>query len=147
MELDGSESKWCLKVDAYKIFIYPLGEMSHIAMLHLNCRGLCLLKFLFEINLNQITINSLGKGATCSETARWLLGEKSSCLVIQLILSSKVRFWFVKGITLQQRNSRALTEGTFAALIAKEWNVLATETNTLLILNIDFAIENKTQTQ
>ena len=35
---------------------------------------------------------------------------KSSCLVIQLILSSKVSFWFTKRISLQQRNSRALTE-------------------------------------
>ena len=59
MELDGGESKWCVKVDAYEIFIYPLGEMSHIAMLHLNWRGFCLLKFLFEINFNQIAINSL----------------------------------------------------------------------------------------
>ena len=34
----------------------------------------------------------LRKGATCKETTRWLLGEKSSCLVIQLILSSQVRY-------------------------------------------------------
>ena len=32
---------------------------------------------------------------------------------------------------------------TFDALSAKEWNVMGTETNTLHILNIDFAIENK----
>ena len=32
---------------------------------------------------------------------------------------------------------------TFDALGAKEWNVMGTETNTLHILNIDLAIENK----
>ena len=34
---------------------------------------------------------------------------------------------------------------TFDALSAKEWNVMGTETNTLHILNIDFAIENTIQ--
>ena len=37
--------------------------------------------------------------------------KKSSCLVIQLILSSKVSFWFAEGITQQQRNSKAQTKG------------------------------------
>ena len=43
IDLDGSESRRCVKVDAYEILIYntdvsylPLSEMGHIAMLHLN---------------------------------------------------------------------------------------------------------------
>ena len=135
--------------------------MGHMAMLHLTEESL---KSLFEIHLNQITINSLvfrltgsttiasafalsGEGATCSETARWLLGEISSCLVIHLILSSKVRFWFTKGITLLKRTLEHWARGTFSALITKEQNVMVTETNTPLILSIAFAIENKTKTQ
>ena len=43
IELDGSESKCGVKVDAYEIFTYntdvsylPLSEMGHVAMLLLN---------------------------------------------------------------------------------------------------------------
>ena len=43
VEFDSSESKCCVNVDAYEIFIYntdvgylPLSEMSHVAMLHSN---------------------------------------------------------------------------------------------------------------
>ena len=40
----------------------------------------------------------------------------SLCLVIQLIISTKVSFWFAKEITLQQRKSRALTKGNHKML-------------------------------
>ena len=104
---------------------------DHMAMLLLKLGSFSPLKSLFEVNLIQMTKNLLvfrsvwparrsrrqplslqspRKGETCSETARWILGEKSSCLV-QLILSSKVSIWFTKGNSLQQRNSWALTEG------------------------------------
>ena len=71
----------------------------------------------------------------------------SSCLVIHLILSSKVRFWFTKGITLLKRTLEHWARGTFFPLITKEQNVMVTETNTPLILIIAFAIEKKTKTQ
>ena len=72
-----------------------------MAMLHLTEESL---KSLFEIHLNQITINSLVfrlTGSTTIASAFALSGERS--LVIHLILSSKVRFWFTKGITLLKR--------------------------------------------
>ena len=40
----------------------------------------------------------------------------SLCLVIQLIISTKVSFRFAKEITLQQRNSGALTKGNHKML-------------------------------
>ena len=49
--------------------------------------------------------------ANTKYSAQWLLGTKSLCLEIQLILSSKVSLWFAEGIIVQQRNSRALTKG------------------------------------
>ena len=83
---------------------------------------------LFEINLNQIIINLLVfrlTGSTTIASAFAISKERSnlqwncpmtsrrkkSCLVLQLTLSSKVSFWFAKGITAQQRNSRALSKG------------------------------------
>ena len=43
IDSDSSESKCCVKVDAYEIFIYntyvgylPVSEIGHVAMLHLN---------------------------------------------------------------------------------------------------------------
>ena len=112
-----------MKVDTYEIFIYnadisylPLSEMGDMAALRIS-----LLKSLFGIDLNQMTVNSLSflltgwaiiasAFAISEETAGCLLSEKSSCLVVQLILSSKVSFWFAERITLQQRNFRALTK-------------------------------------
>ena len=47
---------------------------------------------------------------------QWLLGEKSSCLLIHLILSSKVWLTNYKEISLQQWNSRALTGGNLRRL-------------------------------
>ena len=83
-----------MKVDAYEIFIYN-ADVSYLPSL-------------FEINLNQMTINSLVFRLTdwtkiasalaiseergnlhCPMTSR---KKRQSCLVIQLILSSKVRF-------------------------------------------------------
>ena len=32
IELDGDESKCCVKVDTFEILIYPLGEMGHMPM-------------------------------------------------------------------------------------------------------------------
>ena len=63
-----------------------------------------------------------------------LLGEKSSCLVIQLILSSKISFWFAK---------RALTKGN----VRRNKMLWQQKRTQLPILNIDFPIENKTQTR
>ena len=49
-----------------EMFIYsadvsylPLSEMGHMAMLHSNQGMFSLLKYLFEINLNQMTMNSI----------------------------------------------------------------------------------------
>ena len=43
IDSDSSESKCCVKVDAYEVFIYntnvgylPMSEIGHVAMLHLN---------------------------------------------------------------------------------------------------------------
>ena len=68
--------------------------------------------------------------------------------MIQLIIWSKVSFWFTKGISLQQRNSGALTEANLRRTSVR-WNkILWQQKRTQLpIFNIDFAKENKTQRQ
>ena len=55
-----------MKVSAYEIFLcstdvgyLSVSEMGHVAMLHSNERGFSRLKALFEIDLNQMTVNSL----------------------------------------------------------------------------------------
>ena len=63
--------------------------------------------------------------------------------MIQLILSSKVRFGLLWELLDSNETLEHRARGTFAALSVKEWNGMATETNTLPILNIDFAIETK----
>ena len=66
--------------------------------------------------------------------------------MMQLPFSSNVRFWFAKAITLQQRNSRALGEGNNRPSWCE--GMLRQQKRTRLpILNIDFALENKTQEQ
>ena len=80
------------------------------------------LKSLFEVNLNQI--NSLAfrlTGSTTTASVFAIFEERSNLQwdrpmtsrhkIIVPILSSKVNLWFVKGIIVQQRNSRALTKG------------------------------------
>ena len=61
--------------------------------------------------------------------------------MIQLIISSKVSFWFAKEITLQQRNSGALTKEIRYDMLCKQ------KRTQLPIITIDFAVENKTRRQ
>ena len=61
--------------------------------------------------------------------------------MIQLIISSKVSFWFAKEITLQQRNSGALTKEIRNNMLCKQ------KRTQLPIITIDFAVENKTRRQ
>ena len=67
-------------------------------------------------------------------------------------LSSKVSFCFGKGFTLRKRNSRALTKGNLSHfipshLVRRNKMLWQQERTQLSILNIDFSIENKTQTK
>ena len=61
--------------------------------------------------------------------------------MVQLIISSKVSFWFAKEITLQQRNSGALTKEIRNNMLCKQ------KRTQLPIITIDFAVENKTRRQ
>ena len=58
-----------------------------------------------------------------------------------MIISSKVSFWFAKEITLQQRNSGALTKEIRNNMLCKQ------KRTQLPIITIDFAEENKTRRQ
>lgn len=87
---------------------------------------------------HSLCLQSQMKGATCSKTGRWLLGERSSRFVIQQILSmllSKVGFLFA------QTNAK---QGEPSPLLMRSNNMLWRQKRTQLpILNIDFATENK----
>ena len=86
---------------------------------------------------------TLWKGPTFSETARWLLGEKSSSLLIQLILSPKVSFRFAKGITLRTATKLLSTDQAEPSpLLVRRNKMLLQQKRTQLP-----SIEYKTQTQ
>ena len=60
----------------------------------------------------------------------------------------KLAFHLLKELLYGNETLEHWPRGTFAALSAKEWNVMASETNRAKpILDIDFPIENKKQTQ
>ena len=71
--------------------------------------------------------------------------------MIQLILSSKSNFrrHILRGITLQQRNFKALSQGKPPSphLVGRNKMLWQQKRTQLPILNIDFFTENKTQTQ
>ena len=139
--------------------------MGHMVMLHLKWKSFSLLKSLIEINLSQITIDSLVfclNGSTAIAFAFAPFGQRSNLLWNcsmtsrrKIVVPRDTVDSFVKkfafGLLRELLHSTEALEhwasGTLTALSAKEWNLTATETNTLLILNIDFAIENETQTQ
>ena len=59
----------------------PLSEMGRMAMLHLNYRGFSLIKSIFDINLYQITINSIVfslNGASTTIASGFAVSEEKS---------------------------------------------------------------------
>ena len=89
-ECDTNESKY-MPCESRCIWNIPLqhwcgylqvSEMGHVAMLHSYWRGLSQLKALFEINLNQMTVNSLVFHLTGSTTiaSAFAMSEKRSNL-------------------------------------------------------------------
>ena len=144
--------------------------MGHMTMLYLNWRRFSLLKFLFEINLNHMTITcSFPFGLTGSTIATvasaaaiskersnlqwncpWLLGEKNhraswySWFFCQKLAFGLLReFLYVEFlyVALTQRNLRH----TWCEGVKCYGN--RNEHSYPLLTNIDFAIVNKTQTQ
>ena len=79
-------------------------------------------------------------------TSRW----KSSCLVIQLILSMlplKVHVWFAKGIYSTATKPMGTDQGEPSPHLVRRSNLLWQQKRTQLpILTIDFATDNRTQT-
>ena len=129
--------------------LFPLSRIGHNAMLHLNLRSLSLFKLLFEINLNHsfsLRVLRLDRPEDRDDSPCVcnLCGKKQ--LAVKLPDDSRVEnhlaLWYswlfrqklAFGLPWEFLYSNEILEhwprGTFAAHSVKEWNVMATETNT-----------------